>query len=121
MKLLQMWTPGKLQVQIGPTSHSSCFLHYRTDNLIQRTIRRKFGHCTVLTIAHRLNTIMDSNRVLVMSRGEILEFDHPHNLLQNPKGYFTRMVMETGTSMTEQLRNVALTAWNERDEDEFFA
>ncbi|KAH1024384.1 hypothetical protein HUJ05_003874 [Dendroctonus ponderosae] len=91
-----------------------------TDNLIQRTIRRKFSHCTVLTIAHRLNTIMDSNRVLVMSRGEILEFDHPHNLLQNPKGCFTRMVMETGTSMTEQLRNVALSAWNERDEEMFF-
>ncbi|XP_066250978.1 ATP-binding cassette sub-family C member 4-like [Euwallacea similis] len=86
-----------------------------TDGLIQKTIRRKFKHCTVITIAHRLNTIMDSDKVLVMDGGHIVEYDHPHKLLQLPEGYFTGMVMETGPAMTEQLRIVAQNAWSEQD------
>ncbi|XP_066141645.1 ATP-binding cassette sub-family C member 4-like [Euwallacea fornicatus] len=86
-----------------------------TDGLIQKTIRRKFKQCTVITIAHRLNTIMDSDKVLVMDRGHIVEYDHPHRLLQLPEGYFTRMVMETGPAMTAQLRIVAQNAWSEQD------
>ena len=53
-----------------------------TDQLIQKVIREKFGHCTVLTIAHRLNTIMDSDKVLVMDNGDAVEFDTPVKLLQ---------------------------------------
>ncbi|KAF1574432.1 UNVERIFIED_CONTAM: Multidrug resistance-associated protein 1, partial [Eudyptes robustus] len=52
-----------------------------TDSLIQETIRREFADSTVLTIAHRLNTIMDYDRVMVLDRGEIKEFDAPHTLL----------------------------------------
>nr|XP_023022905.1 probable multidrug resistance-associated protein lethal(2)03659 [Leptinotarsa decemlineata] len=78
-----------------------------TDSLIQKTIRENFKRCTVLTIAHRLNTIMDSNKVLVMSSGEIVEFAHPHKLLQKPDGYFAKMVRQTGTSMDESLRRIA--------------
>jgi len=50
---------------------------FRTDNLIQKTIRNEFKECTVITIAHRLNTIIDSDRIGVMSNGEILEIDSP--------------------------------------------
>lgn len=82
-------------------------LFYRTDALIQKTIRQKFANCTVLTVAHRLNTIMDSDKVLVMDNGCMVEFDHPHILLQNTKGHFTRMVGETGPSMVAQLKKIA--------------
>ena len=59
-----------------------------TDALIQQTIAREFAHCTVLTIAHRLNTVLDSNRVLVLDQGKVAEFDTPANLLANQKSVF---------------------------------
>ncbi|CAH0557997.1 unnamed protein product [Brassicogethes aeneus] len=86
----------------------------QTDHLIQKTIRTKFANCTVLTIAHRLNTIMDSDKVLVMESGTMVEFDHPHLLLQNPDGYFHKMVLETGPSMTLQLKDVAQEAYESK-------
>ncbi|XP_009882172.1 PREDICTED: multidrug resistance-associated protein 1-like, partial [Charadrius vociferus] len=66
-----------------------------TDNLVQSTIKREFYNCTILTIAHRLHTVMDSERVLVLDTGRILEYDTPHNLLQG-KGAFSEMVAEAG-------------------------
>lgn len=78
-----------------------------TDALIQNTIRKKFKNCTVLTIAHRLNTIMDSDKVLVMDHGQLVEFDHPHILLQNEQNHFSNMVKETGIVMSTQLKQRA--------------
>ncbi|NXU19083.1 MRP1 protein, partial [Pardalotus punctatus] len=66
-----------------------------TDNFVQSTIKREFHNCTVLTIAHRLHTVMDSERVLVLDAGRILEYDTPQNLLQR-KGAFSEMVAEAG-------------------------
>uniref|UniRef100_A0A8B9EZH0 Multidrug resistance-associated protein 1-like protein n=1 Tax=Amazona collaria TaxID=241587 RepID=A0A8B9EZH0_9PSIT len=65
------------------------------DNLVQSTIKREFHNCTILTIAHRLHTVMDSERVLVLDAGRILEYDTPHNLLQQ-KGAFSEMAAEAG-------------------------
>ncbi|KAK2548536.1 ABC transporter C family member 3 [Acropora cervicornis] len=65
---------------------------YKTDYLIQEVIRKTFKDSTVLTIAHRLNTIMDYDKVLVIDRGRVVEFDKPENLLQNDKGYYTQLV-----------------------------
>ncbi|KAG5874920.1 hypothetical protein JTB14_023946 [Gonioctena quinquepunctata] len=79
----------------------------QTDALIQNTIRKKFVDCTILTIAHRLNTIMDSDKVLVIDAGRIREFDHPHILLQNTKSLFHKMVMKTERNTSEQLRGIA--------------
>ncbi|XP_049887665.1 ATP-binding cassette sub-family C member 4-like [Pectinophora gossypiella] len=79
----------------------------QTDALIQKTIRREFSACTVITIAHRLNTIMDSDRVLVMDKGEVAEFDHPYLLLSNPNSIFTFMVNETGPNMSKVLIEMA--------------
>ncbi|XP_068628826.1 ATP-binding cassette subfamily C member 4-like [Battus philenor] len=83
----------------------------QTDNFIQQTIRRQFASCTVLTIAHRLNTIMDSDRVLVMSSGRIAEFDHPYILLSDPNSSFSSMVRETGDKSSRQLLQIAQEAY----------
>ncbi|KAL6254635.1 hypothetical protein P5V15_013942 [Pogonomyrmex californicus] len=82
-----------------------------TDALIQRTIRKKFATCTMLTVAHRLNTIMDSDKVLVMDKGRMVEYDHPHLLLQNSYSQFTSLVKETGPGMYDQLAKVAKQAY----------
>ncbi|XP_069566366.1 multidrug resistance-associated protein 1 [Brachyistius frenatus] len=66
-----------------------------TDNLIQSTIRSQFEDCTVLTIAHRLNTIMDYTRVLVLDKGEMSEFDSPSNLVAQ-RGAFYKMARDAG-------------------------
>lgn len=78
----------------------------QTDALIQRTIREYFVDSTVLTIAHRLRTVMDSDRILVMDAGRISEFDEPHVLLQNRHGVFSQMVSATGQE-AESLRQIA--------------
>uniref|UniRef100_A0A8D0D0S8 ABC-type glutathione-S-conjugate transporter n=1 Tax=Sander lucioperca TaxID=283035 RepID=A0A8D0D0S8_SANLU len=67
----------------------------KTDQLIQSTIRSQFGDCTVLTIAHRLNTIMDYSRVIVMDRGCISEMDSPSQLLRQ-QTHFYQMCIEAG-------------------------
>ncbi|EFA03945.1 probable multidrug resistance-associated protein lethal(2)03659 [Tribolium castaneum] len=77
-----------------------------TDELLQKTIRENFENCTVLTIAHRLHTVMDSDKVLVMDDGKAVEFDHPHALLQK-KGVFFDLVMETGKAMGANLSEIA--------------
>lgn len=79
----------------------------RTDGLIQQTIRDKFRECTVLTIAHRLNTIIDSDRILVLDAGRIQEYEEPYVLLQNPDGAFYQMVQQTGKAEAASLLHAA--------------
>uniref|UniRef100_A0AAQ4R4F2 ATP-binding cassette, sub-family C (CFTR/MRP), member 2 n=1 Tax=Gasterosteus aculeatus aculeatus TaxID=481459 RepID=A0AAQ4R4F2_GASAC len=71
-----------------------------TDDLIQNTIRKEFSHCTVLTIAHRLHSIMDSSRVMVLDAGRIVEFDSPSNLLQK-HGHFYAMAKDAGINQED--------------------
>ncbi|XP_055381053.1 probable multidrug resistance-associated protein lethal(2)03659 [Condylostylus longicornis] len=78
-----------------------------TDKLIQKTIRTKFEHCTVLTIAHRLHTIIDSDRVLVMDSGRAVEFGHPYELLQNSDGFLKKLVDQTGVETSNILIQMA--------------
>ncbi|XP_028915134.1 canalicular multispecific organic anion transporter 1 [Ornithorhynchus anatinus] len=66
-----------------------------TDHLIQMTIQSEFSNCTVLTIAHRLHTIMESDRVMVLDSGKIVEFNSPMELLQQP-GLFYSMAKDAG-------------------------
>lgn len=87
---------------------------HQTDALIQKTIRRKFATRTVLTIAHRLHTIMDSDKVLVMDAGMVAQFDSPYQLLQDTTGLFYKLVEQTGRTMAENLTRIAEQNYKER-------
>jgi len=65
-----------------------------TDDLIQETIRKEFSLSTIVTIAHRLNTIIDYDRVLVMDKGMVAEFDTPKRLLSNTDSIFYAMAKD---------------------------
>ncbi|XP_055617486.1 ATP-binding cassette sub-family C member 4-like [Toxorhynchites rutilus septentrionalis] len=86
-----------------------------TDKLIQRTIRTQFENCTVLTIAHRLHTVMDSDRVLVMDAGEAVEFGRPHDLLQKPDGFLRKLVTQTGKVTAAALEDIARNCLRENN------
>ena len=58
-----------------------------SDALIQQTLQHKLGGTTVLTIAHRLATVMDYDKILVLDKGHVSEFGHPRQLLDNVEGY----------------------------------
>ena len=77
------------------------------------TIRKRFADCTVLTVAHRLHTIMDSDKVLVMDQGLVNEFDAPYVLLQDEKGIFAGMVKATGVE--ERLRDIARESYEAKN------
>ncbi|KAI8823438.1 P-loop containing nucleoside triphosphate hydrolase protein [Fimicolochytrium jonesii] len=87
----------------------------RTDAMLQETIKSSFADLTVLTIAHRLNTIIESDRVLVLDAGKILEFDEPKKLLDNENGDFHALLKQTGPDEYRMLYNQAAKAHDERE------
>ncbi|KAM3966704.1 ATP-binding cassette sub-family C member 4-like [Aphomia sociella] len=87
-----------------------------TDSLIQKSIRKHFTDCTVVTVAHRLHTIADSDRVIVMEAGQIVEYEHPHKLLQNPEGHFSSMVKQLGAASEQRVRELAKEAYKQFDD-----
>lgn len=66
----------------------------------------------MLTIAHRLHTIIDSDRILVMDAGQAIEFDEAHTLLQNNASIFSGMVRKLGSQELRRLSGIALNKYN---------
>uniref|UniRef100_A0AC11ETC9 Uncharacterized protein n=1 Tax=Ovis aries TaxID=9940 RepID=A0AC11ETC9_SHEEP len=82
-------------------------IDFETDNLVQTTIRKEFSDCTILTIAHRLHSIIDSDRVLVLDSGRITEFETPQNLIHK-RGLFFDMLTEAGITGDSGAKNKQL-------------
>lgn len=78
-----------------------------TDRVIHKAVADAFRHHTIITIAHRLPTIINSDRVLVMDKGSVVEFDSPQRLLENSRSAFFRLVEETGAHSASFLRGQA--------------
>ena len=99
-----------------------------TDSFIQKTIKEKFDTSTVITIAHRLNTIADYDRVIVMDKGKAVEFEAPYLLLVNnvddqlitKDGYFANLVENTGEQNAKTIFNMAKEHYFKMNHQEFY-
>ncbi|KAJ3271363.1 hypothetical protein HDV01_006868 [Terramyces sp. JEL0728] len=78
-----------------------------SNTLIQKAIFDNFKNTTVISIAHRINTIAEFDRVLVLDGGELAEFDCPHNLLSNPNSIFSELVEASGKANSQLIRELA--------------
>jgi ABC-type multidrug transport system fused ATPase/permease subunit len=92
--------PAQVVIMDEPTA--SCDLE--TDELVQAMVREEFQGVTVLTIAHRLETVIDSDKVLVLGDGEVLEYGSPTELLSLPSGPFAAMCAALGPAAEEHLK-----------------
>jgi ABC-type multidrug transport system fused ATPase/permease subunit len=91
------------QPRILVMDEATSSVDWNTDRLIQETVRERFNKSTVLIIAHRLNTIIDTDKVMVLSKGELLQFGTPAELLREKTGYFAKMVAEYGEAVAASL------------------
>lgn len=103
------------RTQILVLDEATANIDLETDNLIQEKLKAIFQACTVVIIAHRLATVIDSDRILVMDQGRGKEFDHPYKLLVKSlgdeditnDGYFAQMVKATGEESAKLLFKIA--------------
>ncbi|KAF8577829.1 multidrug resistance-associated ABC transporter [Ramaria rubella] len=72
-------------------------IDYETDAKIQTTIREEFKNSLLLTVAHRLRTVIDYDRLIILDNGRIVEFDTPFNLIHSEGSVFREMCMHSGT------------------------
>jgi ABC-type multidrug transport system fused ATPase/permease subunit len=95
---------SKLIVMDEPTSS----IDIQTDRKLQSVIRTSGRNSTIITIAHRLETIIDYDVILVLEKGNIVEFGSPANLLskdpENENAWFARMVQEMGPEAADRLK-----------------
>jgi ABC-type multidrug transport system fused ATPase/permease subunit len=81
-------------------------LDYETDQRIKVLIQREFPLATTLTIAHRLDTIMNSDRIMVLEGGSVVEFDTPDVLLSKQDGYLVRLMQSEEASKQGLINDV---------------
>lgn len=94
---------NKILVLDEPTAN----VDSRTDTLLQEAVAKNFPGATVIAIAHRLETIIEYDRILVVGDGKMLEYGPPAELLANPDGPFSAMVADTGPTTARELHNRA--------------
>jgi ABC-type multidrug transport system ATPase subunit len=95
------------KTQILVLDEATAAVDLQTDKLIQNTIKENFKNLTVLTIAHRLNTIMESDKILVMDAGSVVEFAPPLVLLSKADGSFNSLLKDTGVDSYNKLKRIA--------------
>ena len=93
----------------------------RTDQLLQQALQESYQDGTILAVAHRLDTVIDYDYILVLGHGEVLEFGSPAELLakdddgsKEDGGVFARMVQDTGPSMAKTLYDKAMETHQKR-------
>jgi ABC-type transport system involved in cytochrome bd biosynthesis fused ATPase/permease subunit len=104
------------KTQILVLDEATAAIDNQTDMLIQQTIKENFAQRTVLTIAHRLNTIMDSDKILVMDAGVATEFAPPMTLLNREGTIFASLVAQTGEENAARLKDISEAKYNKDKE-----
>ena len=105
----QNWSAGQRQLiciarallrqsKIVMLDEATASCDVNTDAMVQKVIRRVFADCTVLTIAHRIHTIADSTRIMVLSAGRVVEYDTPDNLMEQEDSIYRSLVEESEKS-----------------------
>ena len=92
-----------LRSNIVILDEASANVDSKTDLLLQKTLRERFSQATIISIAHRLDTIIDYDKVLVLSDGKIIEFGSPSYLLSKKGGHFLSLVNSTGDEKAKAL------------------
>ncbi len=87
-------------------------IDFETDAKIQATMREEFGDSLLLTVAHRIRTVIDYDRLLVLDKGKLVEFDTPLNLIRREGGVFREMCLKSGV-MAELVEAAAARAESE--------
>jgi ATP-binding cassette, subfamily C (CFTR/MRP), member 4 len=79
----------------------------RTDQLLQEALQKSFHQATIVSVAHRLDTVIDYDYILVLGAGRVLEFGSPAELVDKEGGHFASMINDTGENMSQDLRRRA--------------
>ena len=92
------------KVSVLALDEASASLDHASDAALQAVIKTSFGHATHIIVAHRLHTIIDCDRILVLDNGEVAEYDTPHALLAKGQGHFAHLVGELGEEVAAELK-----------------
>jgi ABC-type multidrug transport system fused ATPase/permease subunit len=93
------------QPKILIMDEASSGVDQQTESLIQDLVKKQFKDSTIISIAHRLNTIAEFDRVAVLGDGELLEFDSPKTLLSRDSE-FTKLVDASGSSNAQMIKEI---------------
>ncbi|CAG8732320.1 1266_t:CDS:10, partial [Dentiscutata erythropus] len=109
------------QSRIIIMDEATASIDIETQNKIQEIITEEFRHATVLSISHRFQNIIDSDRILVLNEGSIVEFDTPYNLINDPDSLFRHLCEQTGEldSLTEMIRLNNLEEYEINEEENY--